>query len=102
MVIMYEQLELRDDNLDDLDAYIPEGAVMGILTTLLEWHKEDPVSDFERARNQSIYEAQNNRNPFIDKPEYAHLIFEEKTIEDLKPVESLSMWIEKWSDLIHE
>lgn len=102
MVVMYEELELRDDNLDDLDAYTPEGAIMGILTTLLEWHKEDPVSDFERARNQSIYEAQNNRNPFIDKPEYAHLIFEEKTIEELKPVATLSLWIEKWSDMIHE
>lgn len=102
MVVMYEELELRDDNLDDLDAYTPEGAIMGILTTLLEWHKEDPVSDFERARNQSIYEAQNNRNPFIDKPEYAHLIFEEKTIEDLKPVATLSLWVEKWSDMIHE
>ncbi|MBN2268954.1 MAG: endonuclease [Acholeplasmataceae bacterium] len=101
MFIMYEELDLRDDNLDDLEAYTPEGAVMGILTTLLEWHKEDPVSDFERARNQSIYEIQNNRNPFIDKPEYVHLIFENQTIEDLKPPTSMSSWIDRRSQTIY-
>jgi endonuclease I len=101
MFIMYEELELRDDNLEDLEAYTPEGAVMGILSVLLEWHKEDPVSDFERARNQVIYEYQNNRNPFIDKPEYAHLIFEDKTIDDLKPVASLSNWLDAWTNWIY-
>lgn len=83
MFVMYEGLTLRDEDLDELDTYEPEGAVMGILSVLLKWHKEDPVSDFERARNQVIYEKQNNRNPFIDKPEYAHLIFENMTILDL-------------------
>ncbi len=62
---------------------MPEGARMGQLTLLLKWHKEDPVDDFERNRNEVIYEAQGNRNPFIDKPEYVHLIWEGKTIEDL-------------------
>ncbi|HBY65910.1 MAG TPA: hypothetical protein DEG42_05995 [Acholeplasmataceae bacterium] len=76
---------------------------MGRLSLLLEWHKEDPVDDFERNRNQKIFEAQGNRNPFIDKPEYVHLIWESKTINDLtEPVETakhqtflLSMMIEK-------
>lgn len=95
MYIMYEELELRDDNLDGLDTYTVEGAVMGILTTLLKWHKEDPVSDFERARNQIIYEVQHNRNPFIDKPEYAHLIFEDKTINELLPEPTLTAWIDE-------
>lgn len=101
MVVMYEELTLRDDDLEDLEAYTPDGAVMGILSVLLEWHKEDPVSDFERARNQIIYEAQHNRNPFIDKPEYAHLIFEDKTIDDLQPTTDLSMMIDFWSQLIY-
>jgi endonuclease I len=42
---------------------------------LLEWHKIDPVSDREIARNNAIYITQGIRNPFIDKPEYANLIW---------------------------
>lgn len=38
--------------------------------TLKNWHVEDPVDDEERFRNDKIEEAQNNRNPFVDKPEF--------------------------------
>ncbi len=69
--------------LDESNHYTPEGARMGQLSLLLQWHKEDPVDAFEVARNQSIYEAQNNRNPFVDKPEFVHLIWEEMTIDSL-------------------
>jgi hypothetical protein len=83
-VIMYDFLTLTDDNLEDeSNHYTMAGATMGKLFLLLEWHKEDPVDDFERQRNQVIFEAQGNRNPFIDKPEYVHLIWENKTIEEL-------------------
>lgn len=41
----------------------------------LIWHEEDPVSDFERQRNEKIYQAQGNRNPFIDEPAYAKRIW---------------------------
>lgn len=42
------------------------------LTDLLQWHLDDPVNDWERNRNDIIYyDYQNNRNPFIDHPEYA-------------------------------
>jgi endonuclease I len=38
---------------------------------LYQWHLEDPVDDWERNRNDIIYyQYQNNRNPFIDHPEY--------------------------------
>ncbi|WP_300567250.1 endonuclease [Flavobacterium sp.] len=40
------------------------------LTMLLTWHINDPVSQFEITRNNAIYARQNNRNPFIDHPEY--------------------------------
>jgi len=43
---------------------------MGKLSTLLAWHIQDPVDDFEIQRNNVIYTYQNNRNPFIDHPEY--------------------------------
>lgn len=49
----------------------------GKLSTLLQWHKNDPVSDFERRRNNLIYESyQGNRNPFIDHPEWVELIWD--------------------------
>ncbi|MBZ4415804.1 endonuclease [Myxococcus sp. RHSTA-1-4] len=41
------------------------------LQVLLSWHRADPVSDHERHRNQAIHEVQGNRNPFIDRPEWA-------------------------------
>ena len=41
------------------------------MTVLLSWHHQDPVSQKEIARNDSIYKIQNNRNPFIDHPDWA-------------------------------
>tara|TARA_B110000902_G_scaffold199286_1_gene226227 strand:- start:3529 stop:4134 length:606 start_codon:yes stop_codon:yes gene_type:complete len=41
----------------------------------LEWNQEDPVSDFERNRNDVIYSYQGNRNPFIDNPYLAFKIW---------------------------
>ena len=35
---------------------------------LMKWHKNDPVSQKELDRNDSIYAIQGNRNPFIDFP----------------------------------
>lgn len=42
---------------------------------LMKWHKEDPVSDKERKRNEAVYAAQGNRNPFIDNPDMADHIW---------------------------
>ena len=47
------------------------------LSDLIQWHNDDPVDDWERNRNDIIYYSyQNNRNPFIDHPEYVQLIWE--------------------------
>ncbi len=35
---------------------------------LLEWHRNDPVSQKEIDRNNAVYEFQENRNPYIDYP----------------------------------
>jgi len=37
---------------------------------LIEWSNEDPVSQKEINRNNAVYEIQENRNPFIDHPEW--------------------------------
>jgi len=50
-------------------------AYMGLLSTLLQWHQEDPVDDRERRRNDVVYSYQGNRNPFIDHPEWATYVF---------------------------
>lgn len=86
MVVMYPNLTLADVGLDnENNTYTPEGAIMGKISVLLEWHKEDPVDDFERNRNEIIYSYQRNRNPFIDHPEFVHYIF-----EDVEPETDLS------------
>jgi len=45
------------------------------LATLLAWNAQDPVSAREIARNNAIYARQNNRNPYIDHPEYVNQIW---------------------------
>jgi len=45
------------------------------LSVLLGWHQQDPVSSAEIQRNDIIYSYQNNRNPFIDHPEYVCEIY---------------------------
>ena len=45
------------------------------LNMLITWHNQDPVSTREIVRNNAIYNRQNNRNPFIDHPEYVALIW---------------------------
>ncbi len=62
----------------ELVEYMNEGKspFHGKLSTLIEWHKEDPVSDWERRRNNIIHKNyQGNRNPFIDHPEWVDEIW---------------------------
>ena len=45
------------------------------LSLLQEWNNLDPVSDKEIKRNNAIYAIQNNRNPFIDSPQFVQRIW---------------------------
>jgi endonuclease I len=48
----------------------------GKLSVLLQWHLADPVDNWERNRNNIIYNNyQHNRNPFIDHPEWVEEIW---------------------------
>ena len=49
---------------------------LGDLNALVEWHYAAAPDDFERRRNQVVYDAyQGNRNPFVDHPEWAWSVF---------------------------
>ena len=47
------------------------------ISMLLRWNELDPVSQKEINRNNAIYnDYQHNRNPFVDHPEYARMIWD--------------------------
>ncbi len=77
MAVRYEgtdtsfNLELVDyvDTAPDYEPYY------GKLSTLLQWHASDPPDAWEARRNDRIHERQGNRNPFVDHPEYAQMIW---------------------------
>jgi hypothetical protein len=50
---------------------------------LLEWHEDDPVSQKEIERNGTIYGIQGNRNPFVDRPEFAEAMFATTGVDEL-------------------
>lgn len=74
MVTCYEE-KLADwyaGNADGIRATI-DGSTYPALTQwqlnmLMEWAKNDPVSEKEINRNNAVYAIQKNRNPFIDYP----------------------------------
>lgn len=78
MAVRYE----GDSNEEDLELNnsIPDQSdklpFHGKLETLLQWNDEDPVSDWEKNRNEVIFQQfQLNRNPFIDHPELADYLW---------------------------
>ena len=56
---------------------------VGNLEMFLRWNVEDPVSAFEMQRQEVIEGAQGNRNPFIDNPFFATLIWGGPEAENL-------------------
>lgn len=60
---------------------VPSGYNMGDLASLLRWHYLDPPDTFERRRNHTVYSSKynsyytNNRNAFVDHPEYVWSVF---------------------------
>ena len=80
MVVRYDPGYDHDNNIFDLelvDYTTPNDTspILGKLSSLLQWHIDDPVDDFEVNRNNIIYGYQENRNPFIDHPSLVSYIW---------------------------
>ncbi len=52
---------------------------LGVLYTMIQWHNQDPVSDSEKERHEGAYGYQENRNPFVDHPEWVAAIWSDAT-----------------------
>jgi endonuclease I len=75
MAVRYDGSEGSTTNLELVNG-VGGGNTIGDLASLLDWHYRAAPDDFERRRNDIIYDDyQGNRNPFIDRPEYAWSIF---------------------------
>jgi len=75
MAVRYEgeNGELDLEVVDEVETYpLPEH---GKLSALYQWNIDDPPDNWERLRNDKVYGWQNNRNPFIDHPEYVDYIW---------------------------
>jgi endonuclease I len=78
-----ELIATEDRNLlvNSSNNYSP--AYMAVLSTLLAWHVEDPVDDWERRRNDRVQKYQGNRNPFVDHPEWVACLYQDVCSADL-------------------
>lgn len=58
-----------------------KAANMGVMRDLLAWNRLDPPDEWEIHRNNLVYtNFSNNRNPFIDFPEWAEYIWGKPTL----------------------
>jgi len=78
MVARYRSNTLNSGNGAKMFTSSPTNLTAYSLSFLLEWHRNDPVSQKEIDRNQAVYGIQHNRNPFIDYPELAEYIWGNK------------------------
>ena len=68
-------MQIRYNGLDVVNGFPTTSGQLGDLTTLLDWHRNDPPDDFEMNRNNVVYTWQKNRNPFIDQPDLVEYIW---------------------------
>jgi endonuclease I len=61
------------------------------LNQYLAWNTMDPVSPEEIARNNASFAYQGNRNPFIDNPNYANLIWTNITPDTEAPTAATNL-----------
>ena len=83
MAVRYEGTDGEMDlELEDKTGTYP-GSTHGKLSTLLQWNRDFPPTDYERRRNDRVAQCQGNRNPFIDNPYFADLIWADSSVSDV-------------------
>lgn len=68
-----------------LPSFVGVGSLQGdtqMLQTFLQWNADDPVNSYEDQRNGFLQGAYGNRNPFIDNPALATIIWGGPAAED--------------------
>lgn len=81
-MMMYMYTRYGDRCLPSLNG---TGATQGstdMLQIYLQWNVEDPVNEFEDQRNPHLQNVYGNRNPFIDNPYLATIIWGGEPAED--------------------
>lgn len=78
MVARYRSNILNSGNGSQMFSSSPTNLTSYALNFLLQWHRNDPVSEKEIDRNQAVYSIQKNRNPFIDYPDLVEYIWGNK------------------------
>ncbi|MBI1292304.1 hypothetical protein GC173_13865 [bacterium] len=63
------------DNTTLIAATTTSPAYMGVLSSVLQWHQEDPVNSVEFNRMEIVAASQGNRNPFVDYPEFVECLY---------------------------
>jgi endonuclease I len=78
-IIMYMDLRYEgqqgEPDLVMREALNSGGNTFAVMSTLIDWHFQDTVDQFELDRNDAIHNMQGNRNPFIDHPELVHYVY---------------------------
>ncbi|MDV7186778.1 endonuclease [Lutibacter sp. TH_r2] len=90
-IVMYMYLRYHGDGSQSSETNcLPTNVGYGTVNSMdsnmidlfLQWNVEDPVSDFEANRNEVLAGIQENRNPFIDNPYLATIIWGGLVAED--------------------
>ena len=81
-MMMYMYVRYTEQCLANDIAFSSNNSHVDMPDLLLQWNAEDPVSDFEMQRNDVISGIQGNRNPFIDNPYLATIIWGGTPAED--------------------
>lgn len=108
-IIFYMAVRYEGDNgepdLEMID-YLPSNnytkdPVHARQSTLLRWHSEDPVDSFEMNRNEVVFQYQKNRNPFIDHPEFANMIWGDLSNTDQYSYNKLLVYPNPVNDILY-